>query len=250
MKILVVRPEPAVSELITALHTKGFTAFALPLIRIERSNELNVLNSKLKQLNEHDLIFLLSKNAVWYANLILQQEGLNWSDKFYYYGIGRSTSKYFQEITGKVARWSEHGETSETLLNLPELQFVKGKRALLLRGNGGRELLASTLRSRGAYVEYCECYTRHPVFHEKITFNQQWMHSNITDIVISSSQLLTLLNELIDDNIKEWWFNHRLLVVSKRIANQAYKNGWQRVYVSNSADNHSLLEALLSTEMK
>ncbi|EKT61624.1 uroporphyrinogen-III synthase [Providencia sneebia] len=249
MKVLVTRPEPAGIELASMLNTRGHEAYALPLISIEPSAELTLLSSKLNQLDKHDLVFLLSKNAVWYANLVLQQTGRNWSDKLFYYGIGRSTGRYFQEMTGLPIRWPECGETSEALLSLPELQFLEGKQALLLRGNGGRELLASTLRSRGAQVEYCECYSRHPVFYDKTEFNQQWMNINITDIVVTSGQILTQLNSLIAENTKEWWFSRRLMVVSKRIADQARQYGWQRVCVANSADNNALLEALLSTDM-
>ncbi|MTC58601.1 uroporphyrinogen-III synthase [Providencia rustigianii] len=249
MRVLVTRPEPSGSELITAINATGNEAYASPLIKIGAGAELNLLSQHLDGLSENDLVFLLSKNAVWYANLRLQQTGRNWSDKLSYYGIGRSTGHYFQQITGKPIRWAESGETSEVLLTHPDLQCLAGKRALLLRGNGGRELLASTLKARGAEVEYCECYARHPVQYDKIEFNQKWFHADITDIVITSGQMLALLNELLAENMKQWWFSRRLLVVSERIAEQARQNGWRRVCVSNSADNSALLEALISTDM-
>ncbi|MEX0422749.1 uroporphyrinogen-III synthase [Providencia rettgeri] len=249
MKVLVTRPEPACSELITAITTKGGEAFASPLIRIGPGAELNTLIPQLDSLTANDLVFLLSKNAVEYANLMLEQTGRNWSDKLSYYGIGRSTGQYFQQVTGKDIRWAEQGETSEILLTHPELQFLEGKNALLLRGNGGRELLASTLRARGAQVSYCECYTRYPVDYDKALFNQQWFQTGITDVVITSGQMLALLEELITEEYQTWWFSRRLLVVSERIADQARRGGWQKVCVANSADNNALLEALISIDM-
>lgn len=249
MKVLITRPEPSGSELVTAINARGGEAFALPLICIEPGTELDLLKQHLDQLDNDDLVFLLSKNAVSYANLTLKQAGLNWPDKLSYYGIGPSTGRYFEALTSSAIGWPEHGETSEALLSLPELQFLEGKRALLLRGNGGRELLASTLRSRGAQVTYCECYARRAVLYDKAEFNQQWVNAGITDIVITSGQMLALMNQLIAENTKDWWLNRRLLVVSDRIADQARQDGWQKVCVANSADNNALLEALLSTDM-
>lgn len=249
MRVLVTRPEPTGSELIAAINSTGSQAYASALISIGAGAELDKLTRYLDHLNNNDLVFLLSKNAVWYANLALEQAGRSWSDKLSYYGIGRSTGQYFQQTTGLPIQWAEHGETSEILLTLPELQFLEGKRTLLLRGNGGRELLASTLKSRGAQVEYCECYARHPVPYNRTAFNQKWLETNITDIVITSGQMLALLNELIAEDIKPWWFTRRLIVVSERIADQARQSGWQKVCVANSADNNALLKALFSTDM-
>jgi uroporphyrinogen-III synthase len=49
---------------------------------------------------------------------------------------------------------------SEGLLALPELARIEDKRAILFRGQGGRELLARTLESRGATVDAVSCYRR------------------------------------------------------------------------------------------
>jgi uroporphyrinogen-III synthase len=51
---------------------------------------------------------------------------------------------------------------SEALLELPALQRMQGLRVLIVRGEGGRELLARELAARGARVEIAECYRRAP----------------------------------------------------------------------------------------
>ncbi|KPD04304.1 uroporphyrinogen-III synthase [Moellerella wisconsensis] len=249
MSILVTRPSPNGEQLVELLKTQGLTAYHAPLINIIPGSELPNLPTKLDQLESTDLVFLLSKNAVWYANSRLQQAGLNWPNKLSYYGIGGSTGKMFQQITGRTIVWPEDGETSEILLALPELQFLEGKKVLLLRGNGGRELLASTLRSRGAYIDYCECYSRQAINYEISLFNAQWRTKNISTIVVTSGQQLNLLTHLIADDYQDWWYSRHLLVVSHRIANIAHEMGWKNIDVANSADNNALLNALISTDM-
>ena len=49
---------------------------------------------------------------------------------------------------------------SEALLELPQLTDVNGRRVIIFRGDGGRELLGETLAARGASVEYVSCYRR------------------------------------------------------------------------------------------
>jgi uroporphyrinogen-III synthase len=67
-----------------------------------------------------------------------------------YFAIGRTTALALHTVSGADVRYPLDREISEVLLQLPELQTIAGKRALILRGNGGRELLGETLRERGA----------------------------------------------------------------------------------------------------
>ncbi len=57
----------------------------------------------------------------------------------------------------------QDGFDSEAVIALPEFaaDAVRGRKVLIFRGDGGRELLADTLRERGASVEYVTCYRRY-----------------------------------------------------------------------------------------
>ncbi|CAQ86214.1 MULTISPECIES: uroporphyrinogen-III synthase [Photorhabdus] len=245
MSILVTRPSPAGEELVRRLQTAGKTAFSAPLIDIRPGSELSQLAEKLCCLNTGDMVFLLSKNAVYYANSQLKKINLSWPNKLIYYAIGRSTALAFHQLTGINITWSSEGETSETLLELPSLHQVKNKQALLLRGNGGRELIAQTLTERGATVNYCECYFRQRVDYSAAEFSARWQRYGVQTLVVTSGEILQLLYNLVPKSDRNrWLLNCHLIVVSERLAYTARNLGWQDVKVAKSADNDALIQAL------
>ncbi|MDE9540459.1 uroporphyrinogen-III synthase [Xenorhabdus bovienii] len=245
MSILITRPDPAGEQLVKRLRAMGKMAFSAPLITVYPGGDLPLLSQKLQRLSAGDLVFLLSKNAVHYANEQLLQEGLSWPDKLSYYGIGKSTSLMFHQKTGLEILWPEQGETSEDLLQLPILQRVNDKKILLLRGNGGREVIASTLRNRGGKVDYCECYSRQPIKYHVADFSRHWQQYGIKTLVVTSGEMLQLLYNLVtDDDGKAWLLSCDLIVVSERLANIARTLGWQTIKVAKSADNDALMQAL------
>ncbi|WNN71605.1 uroporphyrinogen-III synthase [Kluyvera cryocrescens] len=245
MTILVTRPSPQGEELVSRLRALGQVAWSFPLIEFSPGRELSTLSRSLNALGDGDLVFALSQHAVSFAHAQLQQQHLLWPTTPRYFAIGRTTALALHQVSGFDVRYPLDREISEVLLQLPELQTIAGKKALILRGNCGRELLAETLTERGAIVTLCECYQRCPVHYDGAEEAMRWQTREVTTLVVTSGEMLQQLWTLIPLWYRErWLLQCRLLVVSERIAKLAQEMGWQDIQVADSADNDALLRAL------
>jgi uroporphyrinogen-III synthase len=133
-------------------------AWSFPLIEFTPGRELPALGDQLARLGPDDLLFALSQHAVEFAHALAATGPALAHTR--YFAIGRTTALALHTVSGQHIRYPLDREISEVLLQLPELQNIAGKNALILRGNGGRELLGATLTERGARVTFCECYQR------------------------------------------------------------------------------------------
>ncbi|WP_275554358.1 uroporphyrinogen-III synthase [Mixta sp. Marseille-Q2659] len=245
MSILVTRPSPAGDELVTRLCALGHTAWSFPLIEFTPGRELAQLPQALAALAPGDLVFALSQHAVEYAQPLMRQASLPWPATLDYYAIGRTTALALHRASGLNVAWPQEGETSEMLLQLPALRRLKGKKALILRGNGGRELLGVTLTKRGAEVRFLECYQRCEKFYHGPSEGKRWRDRGIDTLVITSGEMLQQLHQLFPAIDREdWLLGCRLIVVSERLATLARELGWKRITVADGADNDALLRAL------
>ena len=245
MSILVTRPSPAGEQLVSRLRALGQVAWSFPLIEFSPGRELSALADHMNTLQQGDLLFALSQHAVEFAQAQLQQQGLNWPTAPHYFAIGRTTALALHTVSGTDVRYPLDREISEVLLQLPELQNIAGKKALILRGNGGRELLGDTLRERGADVTFCECYQRSARHYDGAEEAMRWQSRGVSTLVITSGEMLQQLWTLIPQWYRErWLLSCRIFVVSERLAEQARELGWQDIQVADSADNDALLRAL------
>ncbi|MTH47585.1 uroporphyrinogen-III synthase [Intestinirhabdus alba] len=245
MSILVTRPSPAGEELVSRLRALGQVAWSFPLIEFTPGRELAALAGHLTTLGEGDLLFALSKQAVSFADARLRQEERRWPASPRYFAIGRTTALALHAVSGCDILWPQDREISEVLLQLPELQNIAGKRALILRGNGGRELLGETLAERGVEVNFCECYQRSAKYYDGAEEAMRWQTRGVTTVVVSSGEMLQQLWSLIPQWYREHWLLRcRLLVVSERLVHLARELGWQDIKVADNADNDALLRAL------
>lgn len=245
MSILVTRPSPSGELLVSRLRTLGRVAYHSPLIEFAPGRELAVLPNLLSSLNQHDLVFVLSQHVVKYAERALQQVNQPWPEHVNYYAIGRTTGLLFHRVSSLPVIYPHDGETSEVLLNLPDLQHLAGKKALILRGNGGRELLAETLRERGVEVTYCECYQRSQIYYDGSEQSSSWQRAGINTLVVTSGEMLEQLYTLVPDYYRQsWLLRCSLIVVSERLATLARQYGWQDIQVAENADNDALIRAL------
>lgn len=245
MSILVTRPLPQGEELVSRLRALGRVAWSFPLIEFTPGRQLPELSAQLASLAAGDLLFALSQHAVEFAHARLQQQRLRWPTAPDYFAIGRTTALALHKVSNRQVRYPLDREISEVLLQLPELQNIAGKKALILRGNGGRELLGDTLRERGADVTFCECYQRSARHYDGAEEAMRWQSRGVSTLVITSGEMLQQLWALIPQWYRErWLLSCRILVVSERLAEQARELGWQDIQVADSADNDALLRAL------
>lgn len=245
MTILVTRPSPAGDELVTRLRLLGKTAWTLPLIEFTPGRELDTLPALIAALQPGDLLFALSQHAVAYANPRLREARVSWPAALDYYAIGHKTALALHKVCGRPVVWPEEQSTSEILIQLPALQKVAGRQALILRGNGGRELLGETLSARGASVNFVECYQRCAKRYEGAIEGRRWRDRQISTLVVTSGEMLEQLHQLFPAVDREEWLLHcRLIVASPRLATLAGTLGWRDIHVATGADNDALLRAL------
>lgn len=231
--------------LVNKLRACGKVAYHAPLINFSPGRDLVNLPQTLLQLNIGDLVFVLSKHSVIYAESVMGSAGLAWPSHVSYYAIGRASGLALHRISGLPVAYPHGREISETLLMLPSLQQLKSKQALILRGNGGRGLLGDTLRKRGFIINYNECYRRSPIYYDGNQQSIRWQQDGIDTLVVTSGEMLHQLYTLVPNYYRSLWLLRCcLVVVSERLAILGYNLGWSTIRIADSADNNALMRML------
>jgi len=191
--VLVTRPAHQSSELKNAIETAGGRAILFPVIDIAPRAAADV-DTDVRALPNPDIIIFVSANAIRYG-----LERIN-SDKSRIAAIGPATTQALETAGVSVDIQPEGGFDSEHLLATESLTHVAGKTILIVRGSSGRELLAETLRERGASVHYLPVYDRHthtPATGELEELEKTWLNGQIDAVMIMSVASLHALLEIL-----------------------------------------------------
>lgn len=191
--VLVTRPERQATELVDAIRSRGGNAIEFPVIAIKPYAQ-KAIDDVVEQLRDPDIVIFVSVNAVEY--------GLAQAGSADIAAIGPATAAAIEAGGRKNHIRSAAGFNSEHLLGEPELQNVSGKVVRIIRGTSGRELLAETLRARGAIVEYLSVYERQlPDYTtaELDKLEQQWRAGDVSVITVMSVESLQNLVRLLPE---------------------------------------------------
>lgn len=220
--ILVTRPHERAANLARLIGEAGGRAHLFAAIEIEDLPPPPAL----RRLGEFNLAIFISPTAV--AKTLAHVPA--WPKALRAAALGGGTRRELERrgVANVIA--PRRGADSEALL--AELAEVKGQRIVIFRGEGGRELLGDTLRSRGAQVEYAACYRRVP---PKAT--QTWKESEIDAVTVSSSQGLANLFDVLDPGFIR---STPLFVPHPRVAQNARSRAVREVVLAGSADDEML----------
>ncbi len=213
--VLVTRPERQAAELIAAIVSRGGSAVAFPVIEIVPRGDAAIA-ADAGNLRDPDIVVFVSSNAVEY--------GLIRAESARIAVVGPATAAAIESAGRIVNIRSASGFDSEHLLAEPELQDVDGTVVRIIRGNGGRELLADTLKNRGAIVEILSVYDReipHYPASELDNLESGWRAGAIDVVTIMSVESLTNLIELLPEWCKNELQNTPLVTPADRVLKEA-----------------------------
>lgn len=243
--VLLTRPAAQSAALASEITRHGGNVCELPLIEIEPVTDpdaCEVIKSMILNLDHYYAAIFISTNAA--------RIGMQWIDRYWpqlptglsAYAVGPGTAQVLREFDWSVFM-SDKGVTSEDLLALPGLKHVDGKKIALFRGVGGRELLAETLRARGASVDYVELYHRHtPDYSQQVLANL--LHEQqVNAIVVSSAQILDVLFHSLHQDMSVLK-TIPLITPSERVRQRALDAGVNIVINAGGADDMSVIKSL------
>lgn len=240
--ILVTRPAAQAGALAEAISASGGNPVVFPVLEISDVADLQPLLRASDRLDEFDFAVFISANAVNKAlNVILARRA--WPARLRAVTVGKSSERELARFgIGRVISPSGRFD-SEALLALPELASaeVAGKRFLIFRGDGGRELLGDALVARGATIEYVECYRRGKPSLDTAPLMKLWARGELDAITLTSSEGLRNLFDMVGTLGQAWLRKSLVFVPHERIAEAARHLGLEQVVMTAPGD-----EGLLS----
>lgn len=243
--MLVTRPEHQANELCESIERMGGTAIRFPVLQIEDIDDATQLHTQIERLDSFDIAIFISPNAVKKAiNLI--QVRKNWPKNVKIAAVGKTSAKALDSLGLIADIFPSKKFNSEALLSLDEMQNVSGKNIIIFRGEGGRELLAETLKDRGARVEYAECYKRSKPKADVSALLKHWARGEINIIVTTSNEGLHNLYDMVGQLGRQWLAKSTMVVISDRAADLAMQLGFKhRPLVSSQASDEAILNTLI-----
>ena len=213
--VLVTRPTQQSAVLIAAIEAAGGKGIAFPVMEIVPRSPQDI-EAEVNALSEPDIVIYVSSNAV--------EHGLAWDSEGAVAVVGPATAAAIEAAARIVDIRPADGYDSEHLLAEPALNDVRGKTVRIVRGNTGRELLADTLRERGATVDYLPVYDRRMPSHpaaDIATLAGHWQAGDIDVTTVMSVESLRNLITLVPESCSRALAETPLVTPAARVLKEA-----------------------------
>lgn len=243
-RLLLTRPADESSALAAALAEAGVYSSSLPLLDIEPVPLSDAGRAILQALDQYSAVIVVSKPAARLCVELLRQYWPKPPDQPWF-SVGAATGQILVDA-GLTVFYPDNGDDSEALLEHLVLRQAVARpdpKVLIVRGEGGRGLLAERLREQGASVDYLELYRRHLPHYGEGALLAKVEAERLNALVVSSGQGFEHLQRLAGD---AWPALARLplFVPSPRVAEMARAAGARTVVDCRGANAAALLAAL------
>ena len=218
--------------LATQLREQGVETLQFPLMAIEPVP----VESQQRPSAEHGgtVLIFTSSNAVQYGLDAVRDLALD--DTCAVIAVGKRTLEALQSES--IEAIVPEREDSEGILELPIFQDAMIDRVIVVKGEGGRDLLQRALIDRGVTVIDLNCYRRYwpAVDVDKL---DQFFEDGVPFIHVASGETVVRLTDLVSTSVQR---QASLVVPSERVAHQARALGWHKVEEAEGAGDAAFIE--------
>ena len=164
MRVLVTRPAAQAAEWVAAMRSAGVDALSLPLVGIEPAGDAGALQAAWHGIAQRRLVMFVSPNAAQQF-MLHRPAGVLWPAAVLAASPGPGTTRALVDAGVPAHRIVEPAADapqfdSEALWAQLTARDWQGADVLIVRGDGGRDWFADTLRAHGASVAYLQAYRR------------------------------------------------------------------------------------------
>ena len=230
------RPEGTANSLGGSLEALGWHVVYQPMLVIEPITE----PATTPTIDAGSVVIFISANAVRAGIPHLARQLKENAPTVIAVGEATAAALALEDITALLPATPD----SEGLLALPELESCRERPVLIVKGEGGRALLAESLKERGAIVSEFICYRRLEAPVNAAEFC--WQLCDLDEVVFqgSSGETVERLTEVLGAGGQPNLLDSPLIVPSARVASMATDAGWTRVIEAENASDRGFLAAL------
>lgn len=244
LRVLVTRPRHQSEALAALIEARGGTALRFPAIEILAARDEEAASAAMADLDSYSMLVFVSPNAVSHGLALAAALPA----RARVAAVGESSAAALEQAGIAPVLRPAGDASSEALLALPELaeDAIDGARVLIVRGEGGRELLGCTLSKRGARVTYAEVYRRAKPAADASDVAERGRAGGIDAVVATSVRGLDNLFEMLHEGGTDWLTRVGYVVISERLAAHARSLGAEiPPVVAARADDEALVDALI-----
>lgn len=239
--IAITRPINQAKKLTQLIQTAGGHVIPFPLIDIVPLDDYTAFENVIEGVVSTDWILFISSNAVQNSMPYLIKKGIPSTLRFA--AIGPTTAKELAGFGIENVLIPEGRFDSESLLSLPEMQNMQDKKIMIVRGVGGRDVLANTLTSRAATVSFAECYQRTNPQTNCDSLTKAYAKHQLQSIIVTSSEAMRHLLALASN--AAWFHEITICVNHARVAEQPLAMGL-KVAVAKAPGDEAMMDLLLN----
>lgn len=248
--VIITRPLAQATALARRVAALGRDAVVFPLLDIQPLPDQTQLRAELQDLSRYAMVAFVSPNAIDAAFSFLA----SWPKPVAIAVVGEGSRRALAahgvtDANATILSPKDPERTdSQTLLDVLDIDALRGQRVLIVRGETGRELLAEALRAHGIEVRQLPAYRRcAPALDDAGRARLLHLLEAQGDWIITSSEALRILVQMVRDAAGEAGVvkmqQQHLIIPHIRIAESARALGFSHITQTASGDE-PLLAAL------